>query len=275
MKDIPLSEDAIKAGESFARLYQTILELRGPTGCPWDKAQSMQTLHPHLIEESYELLEGIKNQDTENICEEIGDVYLVNTMIASIMAEESAHSTKKILDQLNEKLIRRHPHVFGEGKVQTAEEGRESWIKAKMAEKKNLDIATHGALYRCGRGLPPLEQAAKIQNKISKLGFSWPNAITALNKVKEEIQELEVEIAGGDIKQQSHEIGDVFFSLIGLSASLGIIASEAIYATSQKIVHRVHYIENILRASGLELDEKHRDKMEDLWQESKKNPLCK
>lgn len=273
MQKNELSSQAVQAGEAFARLYDIIVQLRGPQGCPWDKAQTLETLHPHLVEECYELMEGINNQDDANICEELGDVYLVNTMIAHVMEEKTPQQhVADVLQALCEKLIRRHPHVFGENKAMTPEEGHASWLRAKMEEKKS-EYESPGYLHRQGRGLPPLEQATKIQQKMIKAGFAWPNAQAALDKVHEELDELKTEISAENLDKVKEELGDVLFSLVGLAQNLGIDASEAVYYTSKKVVDRVHKIESALKEKGLALSKENRDLMEELWEKVKKSKL--
>ena len=271
MKEKEISIQAKQAGEAFARLYDIIVQLRGPEGCPWDKEQTFETLHPHLVEESYELLEGIRQNDQSNMAEELGDVYLVNTMIAHVLEEQNSDiHVHEILNALCEKLIRRHPHVFGENKASTAEEGHASWMKAKAEEKKSKGEAViEGLLHRCGRGLPPLEQARKIQQKMAKAGFEWPNVQSVLNKVEEEIKELKTEITTNNLPKIREELGDVLFSLAGLARQLGIDASEAIYHSSHKVIDRVHKVEAELKKKGLALAKENRAKMEELWQKIK------
>lgn len=272
MEEKELSPQAQEVGRAFGRLYDIIVRLRGPQGCPWDKAQTLESLHPHLIEETYELLEAIKNQDYPNISEEFGDVYLVNTMMAHVVEEKNPHmSIPQILDVLCEKLVRRHPHVFGEDTAITPEEGRASWVRAKMEEKQSKGLQEDvGYLHREGRGLPPIEQAKKIQRKMAKAGFQWEDVNAILDKVDEEIAEVKTEITAKNIKKVREELGDVFFSLVGLAEHLGVDASEAVYYTSKKVVDRVHSIERELQAQGMILSKENRTLMEELWEKAKK-----
>lgn len=272
MEKNEISDTAKQAGEAFARLYDIIVKLRGPEGCPWDKAQTSESLHPHLIEESYELMEGIRRNDDDNTAEEIGDVYLVNTMIARVLEEknEQMHMVG-ILNNLCEKLIRRHPHVFGENKVKTPEEGHASWMQVKAQEKKEKgEEDAEGLLHRCGRGLPPLEQAEKIQKKMAKAGFSWAGVQEILNKVEEEFKELKNEITSHDLPKIREELGDMFFTLAGLAHQLGIEAGEAVYQANNKIINRVHAVEAELKKKGLSFAKENRTLIEDLWQKIKK-----
>ncbi len=266
-----ISTQGKQAGEAFARLYDIIVQLRGPQGCPWDKAQTLESLHPHLLEESYEVLEGIRKNDHHNMSEELGDVYLVNTMLAHVLEEQNSDiHIHQILDDLCEKLIRRHPHVFGESKATTAEEGHESWMKAKEEEKKKKgEQVQEGLLHRCGRGLPPLEQANKIQQKMAKAGFEWPNIQSVLDKVDEELKELKTEIPSNNLPKIREELGDMLFSLVGLARQLGIDASEAVYHSSHKVIDRVHAVEAELKKRGLSLAKENRNLMEELWQKVK------
>lgn len=271
MKKNKVSDTAKQAGEAFARLYDIIIKLRGPEGCPWDKAQTPESLHPHLIEESYELLEGIRQEDPLNTAEELGDVYLVNTMIAHVLEEKNSElHVRQVLNDLCEKLIRRHPHVFGENKAATPEEGHASWMQAKAREKENKGEKTsEGLLHRCGRGLPPLEQAGKIQKKMASAGLDWPDVQSVLDKAEEEFKELKHEIASDNLPKIREELGDLLFTLTALAHQLGIEVGEAVYHANNKIIKRVHALESELKKKGLSPAKENRTLMEDLWRKIK------
>jgi tetrapyrrole methylase family protein/MazG family protein len=274
MKLIYNEKQQQEVAQAFAKLYAIIATLRSPQGCPWDLAQTPETLHPHLLEEAYELLDGVRKHDTDNILEELGDVFLVNSMITYIFEEQGMLTTAQVVNGLTDKLIRRHPHVFGDIKANNAEEGHASWIAAKAKEKlakgQNADL---GSLHGVGRGLPPLERSVKIQDKVSKKGFAWQETATVLAKIHEEMQELQQEIDKGDMVALQSELGDVLFTLVGLARSLGLRPEEALHMANEKAIGRFHFVEQAMNDEGLELHEDNRVAMEQAWQMAKKSGL--
>ncbi|NIZ19475.1 nucleoside triphosphate pyrophosphohydrolase [Entomospira culicis] len=255
----------------FARLNAILQELRSEHGCPWDKEQTPESLKKNLIEEVYELIDAIDRQDEVGVIEETGDVYLVITMIASILREKQEHFLVDALTQLNEKLIRRHPHVFGDQEASTASEGLAHWKQMKEREIAGGKRAEVGGLFaRVGRGAPPLEKAFQLQKASAKVGFHWDSPQEVLLKLKEELAELEEAIE--EHHPQEHikeELGDLLFVAAILAGSLKIDVSEALHEANNKFLRRFGVVQEILEAKGLNPCADLRPEMEEAWQVAK------
>ncbi len=252
--------------EKFDKLVNIIRRLRAPNGCPWDRKQTLYSLKQNVIEEVFEFIDALDRKDIENIKEELGDM-LLHTIFHSVIAEESKlFSLNDVLDTISEKLIRRHPHVFGNVNVSSVDEVLRNWdkIKAKEKKKKNRHY-----LDNIPRGLPPIERAYKLQKKASKVGFDWRDSKECFLKVIEEFEELKEAHNNGNINEIKHEIGDLFFSLINYSRLSNINPSEALREASLRFETRFNCIEDKLKEKNKTLDEASIEELEDLWQ------LCK
>ncbi len=261
------------AGEAFVRLLGIIETLRSPEGCPWDKKQTPSSLAPNLLEEAYEFIDAVENGDTENMREELGDLYLLVSMISFMNDEEHRFSVSDVLHEISDKLVRRHPHVFGEEKKENAEEVVELWnsIKRNVENKKSLDSITE----EIPRSLPPLERAFKIQKKVSTVGFDWNEAREVKKKVVEELGEL-IETLEDDSAPNNYtygdteeELGDVLFSIVNLSRLLKLDPAIALHHSNQKFVRRFRYIEEQMKSRGEELSKDNFEIMDRLWEEAK------
>lgn len=260
----------ILAGDKFENLQKIIETLRGDNGCAWDKEQTIFTLYPNLIEEVYELIDAINKGDLANIEEEIGDVYLVITMLSYVLEQEKNITTSSSLEGVINKLISRHPHVFGDRVANSAEESLKIWSEQKQKEGRS----EAGYLDRVGRGLPPLEKAMKIEKKLIKCGYSFNNDLhLAMAKVKEELAELEAEFSENDKEKITDEMGDLFLTLVMLSEHLGINASDAINRANNKVIRRFAVIEREMKKKNLPLSGDNFDEMEKGWQLAKKEGL--
>ncbi|MDZ7793386.1 MAG: nucleoside triphosphate pyrophosphohydrolase [Spirochaetia bacterium] len=252
--------------------YRIIKTLRSPDGCPWDRKQTAKSLAPNLIEESYELVEAIDNNDVENIREEIGDIFLVAGMIAHINAESNKFSLAEVISEVSVKLVRRHPHVFGDVKKENPDEVIELWNHIKKNVEKN-GSEFESINDSIPRSLPPLERAFKIQKKVAKVGFDWDNLQSVKDKVTEELAELDACIQDlNNPAQQAaveEEIGDVLFSIINLARHLKVEPAVALHKTNQKFADRFRYIEEQMYLEQRSMDKSEFDRMDELWEEAK------
>ena len=251
--------------KKFNKLVKIVEKLRAPDGCPWDKEQTLYSLRDHLIEETFELIEALDNKDIENIKEELGDLLLHVIMHSVIAAEENLFTLNDVIDTISEKLIRRHPHVFGKNGVSSVEEVLVNWENIKKDEKKDRRSILDGI----PKALPSLQKAYKLQEKAKKVGFDWENAEDCTKKVEEEFLELKEAIKYKSFDEIESEFGDVMFSLINLSRFLNINADKALQKTNEKFKKRFQYIENELSKTGLSFQDVSIEFLEELWQKSK------
>jgi MazG family protein len=247
----------------FEGLLNIVRRLRAPDGCPWDREQNPYTLRGNLIEEAYEAISAIEEGDDENLREELGDLLLVVTMIAHMKEQEGRFRVEEVLEQICAKLVRRHPHVFGDARKDTPDEVVEQWnhIKENVEGKK----PKHSALERVPRTLPPLERAFEIQQKVSKVGFDWASAQPLWGKLEEEIAELREAHAQGDPRRVEAELGDLLFTAVNLGRLLGVDPTLALNGTNQKFIARFQELEARLQAQGLKPLEAGLERMDALW----------
>jgi tetrapyrrole methylase family protein/MazG family protein len=258
---------SLEASKAFSLLYTIIARLRAPDGCPWDRDQSPHSIRNNIIEEAYELVEAISEKDVEHSKEETGDLFLLATMTAYMFEQESAFSVSSALESVAEKLIRRHPHVFGEDKVQTPGAVVELWntIKETKEGRRRKDSLVDAV----PRHLPPLEKAYALQKKVSKVGFDWTDRDSVWEKVEEEIREVKQALREESIEAQEEEIGDLLFSVVNLSRFSGIDPSIALQRTNEKFSKRFRYVEATMKKAGLALSREQNQKMEEFWEEAK------
>jgi len=254
--------------EAFSRLYEIMQTLRGPNGCPWDREQTPKSIRSNLIEEAYECVEAVTSNDIPHIREELGDVYLVTTFMAYMYEQEGKFTLAEVLQELCEKLIRRHPHVFGTGsEADTAEKVVAQWkdIKVTVEGKKPKD----SILDEVSHALPPLDRAYKLQKKAAKVGFDWERIEDVWAKVKEEIQEAEASWQEGNKEKLEEEVGDILFSLVNVARFLGIDPSVALSRTITKFNRRFKEMERRLKTQGLLPSSEQFHLMDKLWNEIK------
>ncbi|MDQ0918671.1 tetrapyrrole methylase family protein/MazG family protein [Paenibacillus sp. V4I5] len=272
---VPKSEKDEDYYRTFGRLHEIVQILRSPEGCPWDREQTHASLRKNLIEEAYEVLETIDEDDPEHMCEELGDLLLQVMLHAQMEEEIGTFTVYDVIATLNEKLIRRHPHVFGENKAEDADEALVNWnaMKAEEKRKKGIDVTKQSVLDGVPRELPGLMKALKLQKKAATVGFDWSELEDVLNKVEEELTELREAIANpSDVGAQDRleELGDVLFSIVNVARFLKVDPEEAIAQTNRKFIQRFSYIEDQLRLRGLSFEQTELSEMENLWQEAKK-----
>lgn len=247
----------------FGDLVEIMALLRGPNGCPWDKEQTHQSLKPYLVEESYEAVEAIDHEDFSHLEEELGDILLQIVFHAQIASEEKRFEISDILAGIISKLRRRHPHIFGEASVRTAEEVRIRWEEIKKEEK-----GRESALEGVSKALPALLYALSLQERASRVGFDWPSIEGVTEKVREEVDELGT--AGISEAEREEELGDVLFSLVNLSRHLGIDPEIALRKTAEKFRTRFVHMERSALSRGKDLAEMSLEEKDKLWEEAKK-----
>ncbi|MGV3466250.1 MAG: nucleoside triphosphate pyrophosphohydrolase, partial [Heyndrickxia sp.] len=234
----PMKETQLK---EFSSLRSIIADLRGPNGCPWDKKQTHLSLKKYLIEEAYELLEAIDEDDIDHIVEELGDVLLQVMLHAQIGEDEGMFSIEDVIESISDKMIRRHPHVFGDVVANDVEDVLKNWSEIKEREKGHE--AKKSILDEVGKGLPSMIRAYEYQKRASKLGFDWDLAEEAWKKVLEEMKEFQAEITKKDKKKQLSEFGDLLFAMVNVGRLLSIYPEEALEMTNQKFKRRFQFIE--------------------------------
>lgn len=248
----------------FQRLLEIMDELRAR--CPWDKKQTLESLRYLTIEETYELSDAILEMDHEGIKKELGDLMLHLVFYAKIASEQGTFDIADVLHQINEKLIHRHPHIFGDVKVNDAREVRDNWEKIKLQEKGNQSV-----LAGVPGSLPAMVKAYRIQEKASGVGFDWDNADQVWEKVLEELEELK-NAAGTDgcRETREHELGDLLFAIINYSRFIDINPEDALERTNKKFIKRFQYIEKEARKVHKPLQEMTLEEMDQFWKEAKK-----
>lgn len=253
--------------EAFGRFLDILDELR--VKCPWDRKQTNESLRPNTIEETYELCDAIVKGDTKEICKELGDVLLHVGFYAKIGSETDDFDIKDVCDKLCDKLVFRHPHVFGEVKAETAGQVSENWEQLKLKEKGGNKTVLSGV----PAALPSLIKAYRIQDKARNVGFDWDEKEQVWEKVREEFAELQVEINQMDKDKAEAEFGDLFFSIINAARLYGINPDNALERTNQKFIRRFNYLEEHTIQKGKSLKEMTLGEMDALWNEAKKQGL--
>jgi MazG family protein len=255
------------AGELFNQLVQIMARLRAPDGCPWDREQNFDTIKAYTIEETYEVLDAIDKRDWPGLAEELGD-YLLQAVFYAQMAEEAGHfRVEDALREINEKLIRRHPHIFGTGEARTADDVKRKWDDIKAEEKK--DKPPQLILDGVPRALPALMEAAQISSKAARTGFDWPDVQGALAKVAEEANELARARESASKEEIEAELGDLLFTLVNVARFLRVDPEQALRGTNARFRRRFGHIETSLRGAGRSMQDATLDEMEALWQEAK------
>lgn len=253
-------EEQMKA---FGRLLDVLDELR--VKCPWDRKQTNESLRPNTIEEVYELCDALMKKDTPNICKELGDVLLHVVFYAKIGSETGDFDIKDVCDRLCDKLIFRHPHVFGEVKADTDEQVSENWEQIKLKEKGGNKSVLNGV----PEALPSLIKSYRIQDKARNVGFDWEEREQVWDKVKEEITEFEAEVAHMDRDKAEAEFGDLMFSLVNAARLYKINPDNALERTNQKFIRRFNYLEEHTLKQGRNLTDMTLEEMDAIWNEAK------
>ena len=253
-------------GQLFEQLVEVVKKLRAPGGCPWDREQTHKSLRPYLVEEVYEVVDSIDRNDYYSMREELGDVLLHIVFHSDIEREQGRFDIGDVIKIVTEKLIRRHPHVFGDTKVENSDEVLHNWENIKLAERKEKsDDAS--LLDGIPKSMPALLIAQRMQEKASRIGFDWDNIADVLDKVEEEFEELKELLDSDDKDRIEDELGDVFFALSNLARFLNINSEMALRRTNEKFARRFHYIEKKLRENNIENPTL--EIMDKFWEEAK------
>jgi len=256
-----MSHDPAKCG--IDRLIEVVARLRGEGGCPWDREQTLETLKQYLIEESYEVLDAIDSGDSERHKEELGDVLLQIVLHSQISREKGGFDFQAVADRIADKLIRRHPHVFGDVKVSNSEQVLANWEVIKAAEKKD---GKGSMLEGIPRQLPALQKAQRIQSRAARFGFDWSRIEDVLGKVEEELAETRQAISSGNKGEIEGEIGDLLFAVVNLSRFREIVAEHALERTISKFTKRFQEVERRVRQEGKELKDCSLAEMDKHWE---------
>ena len=259
-------EDAKLAGREFEQLVKILDALRGENGCPWDKEQDEQSISNYFLEEVYEALEAIRAGDEPSIAEELGDVLMEVVFLARIYKEKKAFTMSDVVRTINQKMTRRHPHVFGDKTIVSSSEVSDDWNRGKKQEKKRQSL--FDGIVKLA---PALHSAYQIGLRVSFLGFDWENPTDALEKVKEEVSELESAIKTGKQEHAFQELGDAFFALVNVSRKLGVNPEIALRKANEKFMLRFASLERELAAKGKSFDETDLEEMDKIWEQLKKS----
>ena len=256
--------------EPIDRLRAIVRILRGPGGCPWDIEQTQKSLIPNILEEAYEAADAIRSGNKNNVIEELGDLLLQVVMQSEIASESDDFFLEDVAIAISDKLIRRHPHVFGDDQLNDTESVLNKWEEIKRSEKGNqkkyiLDGVTNG--------LPSLIKAHEIQKKVEKVGFDWPEARSVIPKIREELDEVEEAVNEGGANQQNEnlaeEIGDLLFAVTNLTRKIGMDSESLLAAANQKFINRFNEVEKILEKQGTNVVEADIQCMEKAWEKVK------
>lgn len=246
---------------TFEDLIEIMRRLRAPDGCPWDREQDFKSLLPYLLEESAEYIDAVERGDFPHMCEELGDVLLQVVFHAQVAREEGHFEIKDVIHSISEKMVRRHPHVFGEESAQTSGDVLKRWEQIKATEKSETKTSI---LDGVPKSLSALQYSQKMQKKVEKIGFDWDNAMGAFAKVKEEVDELEEAIQSGDQAHAEEELGDLLFTAVCVARKLGLDAEMALRRANAKFEQRFHQMESYQDLHGQSAE-----KLEELWQRAK------
>jgi tetrapyrrole methylase family protein/MazG family protein len=252
--------------KGFDRLVEIMRRLRGPGGCPWDAEQSHESLKRYLLEECYEVIEAIDKNDSEHLKEELGDLMLQPVFHAVIAEEKGDFTIDGVLEAICAKLVVRHPHVFGDQVINTADEQVENWERIKKREKGE---ERKSALAGVPPHLPALLKAQKITEKAARVGFDWEHTDQVFAKVLEELHEFEETMTIGDEKRMEAELGDLLFAVVNLGRFLSLNPEEALRKTIDRFTCRFAHIEDTMHARGVQMKEATLAEMEVLWEEAK------
>ncbi len=255
---------------AIARLLDVMIKLRDPeTGCPWDVAQSFATIAPYTIEEAYEVAEAIGHEDWPALKDELGDLLFQVVFYAEMAREADLFDFEAVARGIADKMVRRHPHVFGDGRVETAEAQTHAWEAQKAAEraaKAEAEGHEPSVLDGVTSALPALTRAAKLQARAARVGFDWPITAAVIDKINEEVEELRVEFNdGADKDRVTDEIGDLLFACVNLARHAGIDAESALRRGNDKFERRFRRIEAMLAETGREPDQSTLEEMDRLW----------
>ena len=257
------------SGDRFQRLIEIMARLRAPGGCPWDREQTFDSIKPYTLEETYEVLDAIDRRAWPELAEELGDFLLQAVFYAQMASEQGLFRIEDSLDAINAKLVRRHPHVFGQETAQTAGDVKRIWGQVKAAEKAAKSDEPATLLASVPRALPALVEAQQITSRAAAVGFDWENAGQVMEKLDEELAEFAEARRGADHAELEDELGDLLFVLVNLARFVKVDPEQALRRANAKFRTRFAHIERRLAERGKKLEESTIEEMEALWQEAK------
>jgi tetrapyrrole methylase family protein / MazG family protein len=271
MPRIEPSPASAEAGVHFARFVELIARLRAPGGCPWDREQTHESVKPMTIEEAYEVAHAIEEGDDEELAGELGDLLLQVVFHASIAEERGAFGLKRVIERVADKMVRRHPHVFGDDDAATSGEVLRNWEAIKAQERAAKGKDDQSMLDSVHRGLPAMMEAFQMTTKVSRVGFDWKEAEGALGKLDEEVLELREAVATKTgTAPIAEEIGDLLFVAVNVARLTGVDPESALKAANRKFRRRFRHIEDRLRVEGRTPGESTLEEMDRLWEEAKR-----
>ena len=253
--------------EEFDRLVEVVATLRSPEGCPWDREQDHQSLKHYLLEEVYEVLEAADTGSDEKLCGELGDVLLMVIMYAQIAAEQNGFNISDVITRITDKLIYRHPHVFGDVRVADADEVVRNWEQLKQHEADTGP--RQSALDGIPKSLPALQQAQELQKKVARVGFDWDSIEGPWRKLFEEIEELQEVADRGADEAVAHELGDLLIAVVNLARFLDVYAEDALRVGNRRFEQRFRQVEQQAAAAGRKLSEMTLEELDELWEQAK------
>ena len=249
----------------FEELVNIVAKLRSPEGCPWDREQTRETLKPYLVEEFYELIDALEDSDDEGIKEELGDLLFQIVLQSQLSKEEGVFDMHDVIEGISRKMIRRHPHVFGEHRLESAADVVEWWEEHKKNEGKNPESVIDGV----PRSLPALVRARQLQMKATRVGFDWEKIEDMFDKLEEELKEFREALSRKKHDEMEGELGDILFVLVRIANFVNINAEDALRKTIRKFIQRFQHIEAGASRMGRKVSEMSLDEMEVLWNEAK------
>lgn len=278
-----VQQNALSAGDWFEKLVAIQKRLREPGGCPWDREQTHHTLRTYLIEEAYEVLDALESGDDEKFVEELGDLLLQVTFHSQIASEEGRFAVSDVIRAVHDKMIRRHPHVFGEERAKDSEEVLRNWQKIKAQERSQKDGGGAGeapggamtqkpasALDGVPRAIPATLEGLQLTKKAARTGFDWENAAGVFEKVREETGELEATLEAGTALEAEEELGDLLFAVVNLARFLHVDPEIALKQANAKFVRRFHEMERLATISARKFEDMPRPEKESLWNSAKR-----
>jgi tetrapyrrole methylase family protein / MazG family protein len=266
----------ISAGEWFEKLVAVQKRLRGPQGCPWDREQTHATLRPYMIEEAYEVLDALDSGDDGKFAEEMGDLLLQVVFHSEIAREQKRFTVADVLREIHDKMVRRHPHVFGETRAKNSAEVLQNWERIKATERRDKDVSSNNGALKAqqkpaslldgvSRGLPAMLQGLQLTRKAARAGFDWEGADGVFEKLREEMAEVRHALAEKDSKKAEEELGDLLFAAVNLARFVQVDPEIALKKANGKFQRRFREMEKAARQSGRSFDGMPREAKESLW----------
>ena len=260
-----------RTAEKFLALLEIVSRLRAPDGCPWDQKQTPQTFKQYLVEETHELLEAINDDNPSHICEELGDLLFQVIFLSNLYQEKNLFTLKDVIDSISAKMIRRHPHVFGNETIDSEQELRQQWQTIKNQENQQKGQPRHH-LDSIPKSLPALRRAQRVADRVAREGFDWPDVSGALGKLSEEVQELQNAFARGSREHIREELGDLLFALTVVARKADIDGEDALHAATQKFTSRFRALEKIMAGQEKQFVDLDTDALLAIWQQAKTEP---